>query len=211
MFVERRRADTGPVFIRRPKARGVGSEHFVHQGQRAIGIETKFKLGVGDDDAARGSVLHCLVIQVQADAAHALGQIRADGVHHLIEADVLVVIAERSLGCGREQRLRQTLGLAQTRRQRNAAHSTAGLIVFPARADQIAAHHRLDQQRLELLCDHGAATHLLHFFRRHHTLGRNTGEVIGCERAETAKPEIGHLVEHLPLAGDRLGHHHVKR
>ena len=64
------------------------------------------------------------------------------------------------------------LGLPQAFRQRDAADCAAALVVLPARADQVAAHHGLDRQRLETARDDAAALCLRPFSRIRQHVGQ---------------------------------------
>src|ERR1700732_1199125 len=82
------------------------------------------------------------------------GKLCTDERGHFLETDVLIVSADLRLGRRREQRLRQPPGQLQSRRQGDPAHPPARLVVLPAGADEIAAHYRLDGQRLQPPADH---------------------------------------------------------
>ena len=49
LFVKRRGIAADLVALRRPEAAGIGGEHFVHQGERAVGIQPEFKFEFGLD------------------------------------------------------------------------------------------------------------------------------------------------------------------
>jgi hypothetical protein len=93
----------------------------------------------------------------------------------------------------------------------DAAEAAAGLIVLPARADQVAAHHRLDRQRLESAHDHGAA-----FEQRQigciarGTLERLTGQMVGDDRSGAREPEARDLIEHAAFAGNGIGQYDIE-
>ena len=90
-------------------------------------------------------------VDFQGPGAHLLGQFGADAVDDDIEADIFIVVACRRLGAGREDGFRQLLGLAQAGGQSDAADGAGGLVILPARADDVAAGDGFDRQRLELL------------------------------------------------------------
>jgi len=143
--------------------------------------------------------------------AYALGQVRTDRLHHRIEIDVLVMVADGGLGRGGEDRFGQLLGLAQAVRQLDAADLAGALVVLPATADQVTAGDRLHRDRLELAGDHRA----LGVQRRIDTLGQHTGDidagqVVGHQVRGLGEPEVRDLAEHFALAGDRIGQHHVE-
>ena len=78
LFVKRRGIAADLVALRRPEAAGIGGEHFVHQGERAVGIQPEFKFGVGDDDAAGGSVGSGFGVELDGFGAYLLGKFAAD-------------------------------------------------------------------------------------------------------------------------------------
>ena len=211
LLVVARRRDADAVLVGGPETRRVGGQDLVHEAQRAVGVQTELELRVGDDDAARRCIGRRLAVQRQRNCAHARRTVHTDALLDLREADVLVVPTELGLFRRREDRLRQLLGLAETLRQRDAADRTASLVVLPPRADQVAAHDRLDRERLQLARHHRPAPHLRALGRRYDALGIDAGQVVGHYMAEPVEPEIGQGVEHASLVGDRLGHHDVER
>jgi hypothetical protein len=117
-----------------------------------------------------------------------LTEFLADDLAHALEGDVLVVaalglVAGVKIGLGQLLRLLQALG------QPDAAHHAGGLVILPARADQVAAHHRLDRQRLQFFHHDGAVAHLRFLFLAlHHALRVDAGQVIRHHVAELAEP-----------------------
>ncbi len=110
------------------------------------------------------------------------------------------------LGGGCEDHLGQPVGLLQPFGQRNAAEGAGALVVLPPRADEITAHDRLDRQRLEFLHDDRSAPDLRGFVRAlDHRLGGRTVQVIWHNVRELPEPEVGHLIQHFALAGNRVG------
>ena len=79
--------------------------------QYTVVVEAEFELGVGDDDALGRGIIGCGLVQLDTDAANLVGQLGADALLHLGEADVLVVFAQLGLGRRRENRLGQLGGL----------------------------------------------------------------------------------------------------
>src|SRR5690606_24771227 len=76
-----------------------------------------------------------------------------------------------------------------------------GLVVLPARADEIAARHRFDQYRLEALHHNRTSGYLISLVRRNDVLRVDTGRVVGQDVSELLQPEFGELGQDLPLAG----------
>ena len=152
-----------------------------------------------------------VAVQAQGGIAHALGQLAADLAHHRVEIDVLVVVAHGGLGRGGEDRFGQLFGLAQAVGQGDAADLAGALVVLPAAADQVTAGDRFHRHRLESAGHHRA----LGVQRRigpcrQHRRHVDTGEVVGHQVCGLAEPEIGDLAQHLALAGNRVGQHHIE-
>ena len=105
----------------------------------------------------------------------------------------------------------QLLGLLQSRRQRNAADPARGLVVLPAGADQVAAHHRLDGQCVEPPRDHRATFGLRPFGRvRQHRGQRPLQQVVADQVGGPAEPEIRDGGQDAALAWDRVRQDHVE-
>src|SRR5262249_35074068 len=144
------RARAYTVFRRGPETRRIGGKHLVDQKECAPFIQAELELRVGYDDARRFRKRRGLTVELYRYRADFLRHLRADDLAGLGKGNVFVVLAGRPLGCGREYPLRQLLSLSQPRRELDAAHHSRLLVVLPPGADDVAAHHRLDQQRLEL-------------------------------------------------------------
>src|SRR5437868_5318984 len=125
--------------------------------QYTIVIEAELELGIGDDDAARRSVVGSSLIEPDADVADLRSQFLADELLGLCKADVLVMLALLRLGGRRENWLGQLVRLAQAFRQSDAADRAGRLIILPARADDVAAHYRFHHDRFQSLGDDRAA------------------------------------------------------
>ena len=154
----------------------------------------------------------CERVERQRGVAHLRGERRADQPDHVVERDVLVVLARRRLRGRREQRLRQLLRQAQAGRQRDAADPAVALIVLPARADQVAAHHRLERQRLQAPHDDRASLEHLALVRvERQRVERPVGELVRHDVAGAREPEVRDLGQHPALVRDRVRQHHVER
>ncbi|MCY1369893.1 hypothetical protein D9M69_569530 [compost metagenome] len=94
--------------------------------------------------------------------------------------------------------------------QLDAADRAGGLVVLPARADQVAAGHRFHQDGLQPLDHDGAAAHLVDFVRRHHVFGLHARGVVRQDMGQLLQPELGQFGQHLPLAGDGVVEDHVE-
>jgi hypothetical protein len=116
------------------------------------------------------------------------------------------------LGRGREDGLRQPIGLAQTLGQLDAADVAGLLVLGPAGSREIAPGHALEGHDLALLHQHRAA-------RQRGGVGP---EVLGkpgnvglqkviLDVRELPEPEVGQLGQDLPLVGNAGGEHDVER
>ena len=105
---------------------------------------------------ARQRVLGRRLVEAERDRLDFLQPHFADQLGRLRARDVLVVPLDR-LRCGREDRLRELVGLLQALGKLVPADLAARAVVLPARAGEIAAHHALDRQHLEAAALHRAA------------------------------------------------------
>ena len=203
LLVEARLPAARLVAVGRPEARRVGRQDLVAEHDRAVGAAAELELGVGEDDPALARVLGAAPVDRDRQPAQLLQQLAvADDLGGAVEVDVLVVVAHLGLGRGREDRLRQLLGLAQPGRQLDPADRAGGLVVLPARAGDVAAHHALHRHHLEPLDQHRAAAVLLGHVRVR-------DQVVGADVGRPVEPEGGQAGEHLALVGDRRRVHHV--
>ena len=193
-----------------PVARAVGREHLVHQHQGAVLRQAKFKLGIGNDHAFLQGDFGRLLVQADRGVANLRGQLFAHHLHRALVGDVFVVVAHLGLGRRGVDRCGQLGRIGQPRRQGHAANGLAVLVFLPAAARQIAAHHGLDQDRLQALHQHGAVFDLGNFFGRDHALRRFAGQVVGANMAQLGKPKQRHLGQQLALARNGFAHDHVK-
>ena len=141
---------------------------------------------------------------IETSRTRAMRSRSPDQLRGALEVDRLVV-ALVGLGGRGEDRCRQALGLAQARRQLDAGDAPGGLVVLPARAGDVAAHHALDGQHPQLAHRHRAPADVL-------------GDVLGGRHvvvlddvAGAPEPEGGQAGEHRPLVRDRRGMHDVIR
>ena len=211
LFVVARWADADAVFVGGPVARRIRGQHFVHHVQAAIGVGAEFELGIGQQDPAFGGVGGGVAVEAQGRVADLFCQFGAHGLDHGVEVDVLVVVAYGRLGRWREDRFGQLFGLFQPVGQGDAADPPGALVVLPAAADQIAAGDGFHRHRLEPAGDHRA----LRVQRgvdagRQHAGHVDAGQVVAQDVRGLVEPEIADLAEHLALAGDRVGQHHVE-
>ncbi|ABA49009.1 hypothetical protein BURPS1710b_0998 [Burkholderia pseudomallei 1710b] len=174
-------------------------------------VEAELELRVGDDDAARRRVIGRFLVQPDRDVANRRGELGADAPLGFLERDVLVVMAHLGLRGGREDRLGELLRVRQAGRQLDAAHLARRLVVLPAAARQIAAHDRLDEDRLKPLDDDRAPLHLLDLVGGDDRLGRDARQMVRDDVREPVEPEVRHLVQHAALVRNRLAHDDVER
>src|SRR6202142_410649 len=120
------------ISVGRPEARGIRCEYFVRQ-RDALGGLSKFKLGVGDDNAALPRIIRRLRVNAQRKVAKLAAQAGIDQLAHFFERNVDVV-PSRSLGRRREDRLRQLVRFLHSRWQLDAADRACSLVLLPSRA-----------------------------------------------------------------------------
>ena len=148
------------VTFNRPVAGRVGRQHFVHERQGAIFIQTKLELGVGNDDAFGQRKRSRQLVNLDADFFDLCGEFRTNNLDDLFVAYVFIVLANLRFCRGCKNRLGQLAGIAQPGRQWHTADSLSALVFLPATASQIAAHHRFNRNRLEPLDQHRATFNL---------------------------------------------------
>ena len=199
LLIERKLRPARLVRIRRPEARRIRREHFVAQHQ-FLAHESELELRVRDDDALRLRVLRRARINRQRQIAQPLRKILADQRHHVLERDILVMPGLR-LRRRREDRLRQLVALAQARRQPDAAHRSALLILLPARSGDVAARHAFDLDHVGALHEHRAAFQLIGKCRQRLRVFLDIGrqKMRGREVAQKIEPEDRKLREHPAL------------
>src|SRR5207248_7149608 len=139
----------GLVRLARPEARRVRRQRLVAEDEVAVRVEPELELRVRDDDPGRPGVLRRGGVQADRDLLDLAQPRFSDELGGLVAGDVLVV-AGLGLRRGREDRLRQLLGLAQPGRQRVARRRAGRLVILPARAGEVSAHDALDREHLEL-------------------------------------------------------------
>lgn len=122
LLIEGRLAVARLVAFQRPEAGGIRGEHLVAQHHVAVLIQTKLKLGVGNDDAAGERIFSTLLIQGNGVVAQlggvllaVAGELLFQHLDALFVGDVLVVVADLGLGGGSVDRLGQLVGLLQPR------------------------------------------------------------------------------------------------
>ncbi len=144
-------------------------------------------------------------VDFQGPGAHLLGQFKADAFDDDIEADVFVVVAGRRFGAGRENGFGQFLGQLQAVGQFDAADGAGGLVVLPARADDVAAGDGFHRQRLELLGHHRTPGVQVKFSAvrqgRCHAIRRSDGSGTDARSCANQKLDIWHSISPLPGIG----------
>jgi hypothetical protein len=177
----------------RPEPARVGREHLVGEHDRAVGASPELELRVGQDDAPLLGHRVRLGVDLQRQVTQPRGRLGADGGHHRVVRDVLVVLAELGLGRRGEDRLVQARALDQPGAQRDAADLAGGVVVEQAGAAQVPAGDTLDGEHLQLLAHHRAPG----------DLGRDVGRDDVVRHAELLEPPQAHRGEHLALVRDR--------
>jgi hypothetical protein len=188
-----------------PIAAGVAGEHLVGQGEFAgLRVVAELELGVGKDQPARLGNRRGLGEDAQRGIPDRPGLVGAHQLHRALEADVLIVLAQLRLERRGVDRFGQPVAVAQALGKRDAADAPRGLVLQPARADQIAAHDRFDRMHLQLVHQHGALGDARGKMLTKR--GMRGGEVVA--HAEPAEPPQAQLGEQRALLGD-AGLQHV--
>ena len=130
LFVEARLAAARLILVGGPETRGIRRHYFVNQNQFAV-AQTKFELGVGDDDATLASVITSGLVNLQAQIPRLGRQFGANDFLRLLERNVFVM---SGLGFGgrREDGFGQFGGFGQASRELDAADHLRLLIFLPA-------------------------------------------------------------------------------
>ena len=137
-------------------------------------------------------------IDVDADPADTLRDVVPDKLRGLLEGNIFVVAAD-GLRRGREDRLRQAIGFAKSRGQRDAADFSGGAIILPAGAGHVAANDAFDRQRLRLAHHHRAAGKFVGVSVKWRRKFRGAQHVIWYHVAQKIEPEERKLRQHACL------------
>ena len=168
----------------------------------------ELELGVREDDAALTRELLRTRVDREGQVAQRARVRLADRRHDRLVGDVLVVLADRRLRGGREDRLRQARAVRQAAGQRDAAHRSVRPVLDQAGAREIAAGHALDREHVEAAADHRPACDGVGHTRRP-DLGRD--QVVAHDVREQLEPPERELRQHAALVGDGGRQHEVVR
>ena len=197
LFIKRRLTLARGIQVRRPEPRTVWREDFVDQNQTSI-EPAPFEFGVSDDQAAGGSILGRLSIDLQAEIAQFVCRFQSDALRHEFKTDVLIV-ARFSLGRWRENRLGQSVTLSQSSWQLHAADLAGSLILAPPRAFEITTHDAFERNHIRFPDDHTSSfQHRLGGFsdlRMHRNLHRKQMML----NWQTLEPKLAQLRQHTPF------------
>ncbi len=136
LLVEARLAAARLVAVGRPEARRVGGEHLVAEHDRAVRAAPELELRVGQDDPALARVARRRARRCSSDSRRSSSSsARSPTISAARSKSTFSSWSPTSaFVAGREDRLRELLGLAQARRQLDPADGAGGLVVLPARA-----------------------------------------------------------------------------
>ena len=165
LLIERGLTVAGLIALQQPEAAGIGGEHLIAQHHVAVLIQTKLELGIGNDDAAaqgiRGALLvqgNGVVPQLGGVVLAVAGELLFQHLNALFVADVLIVVADLSLGGRSVDGLGQLLGFLQALGQADAADGAVLLVAGPAAA---GARKSILSNRQELVAIQKAIKHNL--------------------------------------------------
>jgi len=138
----RRNADA--VTVGRPVTRGVGSEDFVAEVERAIGIGTKLKFRIGEDESGGFGARCAKFVKRETGCFYLFKTFGTEEGGGLGFGDWGVALAFGGFRRGREERLGEFFGLAESVGERDAAEAAVFLIGVPAATDEVAARNAFD-------------------------------------------------------------------
>ena len=98
LFVKTGWAGTGFPAVLWPETGRIRCQDFIHQVQLAIVVETKLKLGIGDDDSAFERIAGSELIYLNADIPDLAGHILTDQVNYGREINIFIMITGGCLG-----------------------------------------------------------------------------------------------------------------
>lgn len=186
------------VGISCPETGRVRSQNLVAQDDLAV-VHAELELGVGDDYAALLRVACSRFVHLDGQVADGCSVFGADKLFALLEADILVVVANLSLrgrgedGFGQLGRIYQAFG------KLNATYSARLLIVLQTGTGKVATHNALDGEHVCLLYQHKAASKLigigLELLRKVGNVGRD--KMVVHHIGQKVEPEARKLREHL--------------
>src|SRR6185437_9043791 len=172
-------------------------------------IESKFKFGVGNNDATRSREFRSAAIDLESNVAEPRGEFASNLAGGFLEGDILVVTSSSFRG-GRENGFGQFVGFAQARRERNAADFARGPIVFPSRAGDVAARDAFDRNRIGAADNHRTAAKIIRVTGKFTGEIRRADDVVRDDAREFFEPEKRKLREDAALVGNRRGKNYVE-
>ena len=201
----------GFIAFQGPETAAVRCQHFIAQDNAAIFIQTELELGVGNDDASAEGVIRAFLIQSKGiipDLLRVLlpvaGKCLFQDLYRLLEADVLVMIADFRLGAGRIDGFRQLIAFFQARGKFDPAYSAVLLIAGPAAAGDISPDDALNGDHPQFSAEHAAAVKTLLTEELGHIVDIHTDHMVGKDIAGQIEPESGHLGQDLSLVDDLI-------
>ena len=168
LLVVRRLGFAHFVAFQRPETGAVRCQHFVCQNDFAVLVQSELELGIGNDDAVFPCVVRALLVYGDGEIPNfgsvlfAVSRIISlQNFDALLVGDVLIVIADFSLGARSEDRLRQLLGLLQSFRQLESPNLAGFKISCPTASGDVSANDALQREHLQLAAHHAAAFEFL--------------------------------------------------
>ena len=208
---------SGRISFQGPETAAVGSEHLIAEHDYAVLIQTELEFRIRDDDPSGQRIISAFFVQRDRAVADGLGVFSAAAgelllqhFHALLEADVLVVVADLCLGAGCVDGLGKLGALLKSLRKLNAAHCAVLLVACPAAARDIAADDALDGEHRELLAHHAVAVKALLTEKLGHVIDIDADHVVRDDIFGIIKPETGHLRQNGPLLHDLVLQDHIK-
>ena len=199
------------IALHRPEAGGIRSQHLICKYNISILVQSEFQLGIRDNDAPGERVIRASVIQGKGLVPQGLCVLRAvarelflKNLHRALIGDILVVIADLSLGGRSVDRFGKFLRFLKSFRKPDPAYSSGLLVGSPAAAGDITTDDAFERKHGELLHLHGLAGELLRAEVFGHIRRVHGDHVVRDQILGEIEPECGHPGEDGTLVGDLI-------
>ena len=128
----------------------------------------------------------------------------------LLKRNILIVVADLSLGRRCVNRLRQLVRLFQTFWKSNSANCTILLVACPAASGDISTNDTLNRNHIQLAAHHAVSVKLILLEKLRHIFYINRNHVVRQDILGHIEPELGHLGEDSALLSHFVFQDHVK-
>ena len=128
----------------------------------------------------------------------------------LLKRNILIVVANLSLGRRCVNRLRQLVRLFQTFRKSNSANCTILLVACPAASSDISTNDALNRDHIQLAAHHAVSVKLILLEKLRHIFYINRNHVVRQDILGHIKPELGHLCKNSAFLRYFVVQDHIK-